>query len=163
MDAVWAILVGEPMGIVRDQIEFLENSDSVYLPKSPSTPVTFPTRDPPPIAAACRKLIDAVDPFLMSPAPDLQRWLLTLAPSFRKAQAVKAKAMAQILETSRKKYAAATNPSEIKPECAIDYVFSRAMQMKASPENTQAMSDDHLEDEMFMFLVAVSSRFQPTE
>lgn len=156
MDAVWAILVGKPMGIVQDQMELLESSNTVYLPEYSSEPVTFPTRDPPPIATACRKLIDAVDPFLMSPAPELQRWLFTLTPSFRKAQAVKASAMAQILEASRKKYATATNPAEIKPQCAIDDVFSRSMQLKPSPENLQAMSDDHLEDEMFMFLVAVS-------
>ena len=158
MDNLWEITCGVSMGILRQQVELLSRTSEIALPVSVDLPLDLPVAEIPPLADACERIVETIDPFYSSPAPGLQRWFMTKTTAYRRAVKMKNAAMGNMIRISRERYAMnkTLDDDTSQPKSAIDFALQREAQLAKSNEGFEGWTDDRLQDELLSFLMAVS-------
>lgn len=163
MDNLWEIISGSSMGTLRAQIQLLSETSEMTLPASSDLPLDFPIAENPPLADACEKIVETIDPFYSSPAPGLQRWFMTKTTGYKRAIEMKSAVMGDMIRISRERYATGKRLDDdaSQPKSVIDFALYREANLAQSNERFEGWRDNSLQDELLSFLMAVSVSLRP--
>ncbi len=153
LDAIWAVTVGGNVGTTKTQVDHLTPIDSLDLAKDKDEAVKMPKGPVPIFFSALTTITAALETMTSSPSPVLHHFILRQFPKLRKAFAVKDKSMESLLKQARAQF---LDQEHDRPaESAMDHVLRR--EVGAAEKTGYHISDAALKDELFGFLIAVSS------
>lgn len=156
-DAIWGFTFGTDLGSTQAQLKHqLEiNENSLQRSKNKKQLIELPKGDPPSFYQTIMAIITPFVDIGFSLFAELRIWLLVKSPSYRRALADKDAKTAELVASSRAAFNDKTVADEELATSAMDQVLRRLHNSKIESLTSSAKDpDQHLKDELFLFLVA---------
>lgn len=154
---VWDVAFGSQLLSIPSEIQLLGSIPKLDLPAAAEEPIIFPTPDYNAAVKSMKVMTHALDAAVTSPMPKQTHWLISLTPSYRRANAHKERLIGERLEDAKARLLNRGDQNEggfAGITSAVDHMVRREAQAAAREDRAPQHDSASAKDEMFGFLIA---------